>query len=120
MIFFSSFGSILPYLLYLSVVWLCILVGFRGNLMMREKSQAGIEKSADLKESAISDHQVYANFRYPDSSKKNNKVEKESALIHSAYSIYQSLKKPIFRPPLSKEFLSVFYYSHLLRGPPKS
>ncbi len=120
MIFFSSFGSILPYLLYLSVVWLCILIGFRGNLMMREKSQAGIEKSADLKQRTISDHQVYADFQYSDSSEKNNKVVKESALIHFEYSIYQSLKKPIFRPPLSEEFLSVFYYSHLLRGPPTS
>lgn len=32
MFFFGGYSSILPYLLYLSVVWVCILVGIKGDI----------------------------------------------------------------------------------------
>lgn len=32
MVFFGGFGSMLPYLIYLSIVWVCVLVGMRSNI----------------------------------------------------------------------------------------
>jgi hypothetical protein len=46
MLFFGGYSSILPYLLYLSVVWVCVLVGVRGNIWK-------IFKSADNSEHII-------------------------------------------------------------------
>jgi len=31
MFFFGSISTFLPYLLYISVVWICVLIGFRGQ-----------------------------------------------------------------------------------------
>ncbi len=32
MFFFSGFGSLIPYAIYISVVWICVLIGFRSQL----------------------------------------------------------------------------------------
>jgi hypothetical protein len=31
MLFFGSYGSVLPYIVYLSLMWICILIGIRGQ-----------------------------------------------------------------------------------------
>jgi hypothetical protein len=31
MLFFGGFGSVLPYIVYLSLMWICILIGVRGH-----------------------------------------------------------------------------------------
>ncbi len=31
MFFFGSISTFLPYLIYISVVWICVLIGFRGQ-----------------------------------------------------------------------------------------
>jgi hypothetical protein len=32
MLFFGGFGSVLPYIVYLSLMWICILIGVRSQL----------------------------------------------------------------------------------------
>lgn len=44
MLFFGGFGSILPYLLYLSVVWICILLGVKGNIRNLVEADSAAEE----------------------------------------------------------------------------
>jgi hypothetical protein len=39
MFFFSGFGSILPYLAYLTAIWICILFGYRISLFEKNKAE---------------------------------------------------------------------------------
>jgi len=33
MIFFEGFGSLFPYFIYLSLIWICLIFGFRGKIV---------------------------------------------------------------------------------------
>jgi hypothetical protein len=45
MLFFGGFGSVLPYFIYLSLMWICVLIGIRGQI----KSILGISPLQETK-----------------------------------------------------------------------
>jgi hypothetical protein len=49
MLFFGGFGSVLPYIVYLSAVWICIIIGVRGQF----KGLLGFKTPVETKIEAV-------------------------------------------------------------------
>jgi hypothetical protein len=48
--FFEGFGSVFPYIVYLSIMWICILIGTKGQI----KSILGLQPSIENKIERVS------------------------------------------------------------------
>jgi hypothetical protein len=118
MFFISCFGSILPYILYLSLIWLCILAGFRGNMIFRGKPQVTVEKSVGINPEIISVHQQYVPSNNPYKIRKNPSSENNFVSVFSSRYSYSSKKQLIFFTSVNKEFPSCNTRLFTRRGPP--
>lgn len=118
MIFFCGFGSILPYILYLIIIWLCVLIGFRGNILRREKSAFTIEITKNqLDKIKISDECNYINF-YDSVVIENSNIQKNHTLYNHTPDIITASWKIYFHPKSAPIIVSIFENSQKLRGPP--
>ena len=91
MLFFGGFGSMIPYLIYLSIVWICVLVGIRGNItnLFRQSTDSELVIEENSQKDFI-DENTLAPFSenyfiafYPDQTKEFV-FTKISPLINSA------------------------------------
>lgn len=66
MIFFEGFGSLIPYLVYLSLIWACLLFGFRGQIIEMlhlPGSKIQVISPTSLKNTDAQIFQYYINYR---------------------------------------------------------
>jgi hypothetical protein len=118
MIFFEGFGSLIPYLIYLSLIWICLIFGFRGQLLeilRLPSSKNQVISPASLK---TYDSKI---FNYFETAKSEHQPEKTSTGLNT-------IKNFTFR--FANQFnLSIkggldfyksacFFYFFLRRGPP--
>ena len=118
MIFFSSFSSMLPYILYLSVIWLCVLAGFRGNIFHRERMENTSEKTIDVRSFTLSKTQFQDETVYQFTTDRSETAAIEADGSFSINSAILLFKEIFFKPSGFKKLRPGFSYSFLLRGPP--
>jgi hypothetical protein len=118
MFFFNGFGSVLPYLIYLSLIWICILFGF------------GQKIRAIVHPQSVEEHTAFI-------SEKTQNVDKSTVFIIGQKSIYRksSINTSAFKytysvysqffeiaskiPKTDRHFiLNRLLPQFLLRGPP--
>ncbi|MBA7528474.1 hypothetical protein ES705_20660 [subsurface metagenome] len=117
MIFFSGFNTIFPYLIYLSAVWICVLIGFRGQFLSALKINHEVENISILEsEAKILNHNC---FVLP------AKKEKESFTRY--YSSFPRIFSYDFQDLLDRSEIRIAFVSlignqdisgHYLRAPP--
>ena len=108
----------LPYILYLSLVWLCVLAGFRGNIFQREKPENTSEKTIDVRSFTLSETQFHDVTVYQFPSDRFEIADIEADGSYSSNFAILSFKEIFFKPPGFKKLRPGFSYSFLLRGPP--
>lgn len=93
MLFFAGYGSILPYLLYLSVVWVCILIGVKGDVWKIFKSADNCEQ---ISISNTSDDNYFDAFILSMSDESYQVKEKNSHSIYTSTGDYLFWKSDHF------------------------
>ncbi|MBN1598498.1 MAG: hypothetical protein JW894_09405 [Bacteroidales bacterium] len=113
MFFFSGFSTILPYAVYLSLIWICILIGFRGKLLPWHANEQ--VSAHDMQHQVTIDHAEYNILKYKCDINKADKKFIDHALkfceiFEYSYSLFSFNQIKIF----SQGDLISFS----LRGPP--
>ncbi len=118
MVFFGGFGSCFPYLIYLSVIWICVLIGFKGQLSAIFTTNKEAENSASIEyESGETDQNCYILtnlFSKDDVSRHHASILKNLfGFIHGDGFVIKFLKQP-------DEFVrDIKLDGHFLRAPPQ-
>ena len=119
MFFFGGYSTILPYLVYLSIVWVCILIGVKGDIwkifnsdepseqiLISDNGEAYYELAYDIsnhhRKTVNSEKRENPFFRQPD----NNFFRRNRQLIQG-----------IINPSAGQ--YSIHLESQFLRGPPE-
>jgi hypothetical protein len=118
MIFFEGFGSLFPYFIYLSLIWICLIFGFRGQIVE-------ILHLTGSKNQAISPTTLNSNdnkiFHYYDFTKTVHRNEKTNISLTTSNNFnlvfedncnYYKIKN------LPVCLCTGFFYSFHRRGPP--
>ena len=118
MFFLNGFSSMFPYVLYLALMWLCILVGIRGKLLTNEISNAGYEKSLKIIDQVNNIPQKNTVLCvHHNQGEKYSQKSKQILNIFIKRFLYSSFK--VFFPSFQSHFQSNgFHNPILLRGPP--
>lgn len=118
MLFFGGYSSILPYLLYLSVVWICILVGLKGDIgkIFRHEKINKQVLTADIAETGY-DNTYIISYHDKSPSETQSKIHSDFVLPED-YSLFRN----IFLIARTNIKLNDQYPDHFsilfLRGPP--
>jgi hypothetical protein len=118
MFFLGGLNSILPYVIYLSLIWICLIIGFTGKI---DRMMHILSPEAALTgqlETQSYDSKVIQYFQFP----AKEKISKE-VFVHQENPFKRPIciicnRKPHFNPIF-------FFTSHLInalsfRGPPQS
>jgi hypothetical protein len=92
MLFFESFGSILPSLAYLSLIWICVLFGFR--VQIRQILHLPVAKN-EIKANASSKQDDSTLLQYF-ASKNTIQISKDKTSLPSCVNDYTLLPVPKF------------------------
>ena len=117
MFFFGNLSAILPYLLYIFIVWICILIGSRGQLLhglfsTKETAQTAV---VDLKEISSEENYYIVKFQADeDSNSLNGLICPRNIFVLSKPKISAIKYHPL--PDKIYETVNISGYS--LRGPP--
>jgi hypothetical protein len=86
MIFFEGFGSLFPYVIYLALIWICLLFGFKGQISQVFKN-INIDKK-EIKAESFDQHTSLNNrfFQF-----WNKVYQTDSGTMHKQFRQYSSL-----------------------------
>ncbi len=120
MLFFGGYSSILPYLLYLSIVWMCIIIGVKGEIW---KFVKGDTTSEQVIISDSDDNKDDCAFVISLHERDNPGPEKNNQDLNTNPDKYAFRNKDIPLPgfkikPIRQQFVDLNSLSH--RGPPEN
>ena len=120
MLFFGGYSSILPYVLYLSVVWICILVGIKGDIqkIFSNKKMPEYALNADISKS---DYDTTYTIPYHDENSSDAQKNVQSALTFlddNSFELNEYLLSWIAYTFNQRQSDHISF--HFLRGPPVS
>lgn len=121
MFYFGGFGSVLPYFLYLSVVWICVLIGFRGQFFSFFTSgdeTENIEVVEVKPNNASSTANTYFFSNYRDTKENLSDNKSYSLKDFSGFVSIKNCAAEYYTPP-DKLILNAVALSHFLRAPPQ-
>jgi hypothetical protein len=118
MIFFESFGSLFPYLISLSLIWVCLIFGLRGQIL--EVLHIPTSRKLDISPASLktNDSRIFQYYHYTQIDHKN---EKKIIKINSFqdFNFLTGRKNNIYKISELDPYLLIGYFYHFLRrGPP--
>lgn len=117
MFFFGNISTFLPYLLYISVVWICVLIGFRGHFFTGFLSLNKTENTTtvDLKENNNPENCYILNAR----DEENTDHQIKSICNKNKYIFFSTTIKVNKYNRFTDKFYQFLDSSEIfLRGPP--
>ena len=118
MFFFGSISTFLPYLIYISVVWICVLIGIRGQIFStflssnKSKNQSVVES----KEEITVENCFILNYH---NTEHNTVSQKKSISQKNFFDFYWSETTALNYPILpDKVYQFIRISGNLLRAPP--
>jgi hypothetical protein len=118
MIFFEGFGSLFPYIISLSLIWVCLIFGLRGQIL--EVLHIPTTRKLDISPASLKTNDSGI-FHYYDYSKIEHKSEKKLNSISSVndFNFLSDTNDQISKIFETDTYIPTGYFYHFLRrGPP--
>jgi len=117
MFFFSGFGSLIPYAIYISVVWICVLIGFRSQLFSFFLPG---DKPENISVAGAGSENTDQKYCILDVNKLKDEIPDSDANGNSTYTNYKKADHFITRIFMLPDRIiqNIYVSGNLLRAPP--
>ncbi|MGD2033903.1 MAG: hypothetical protein PVF73_02530 [Bacteroidales bacterium] len=118
MFFFSGFSSFFPYILYISAIWVCVLIGFRGRyltLFSFTKQPESITLNEPAEQYHVIDESVYTDDGSFVTDASDDHISQEE--LNGIIRYWNNFKIKYFSLTESRDD-QILFSCHFLRAPP--
>jgi hypothetical protein len=118
MFFIGGLNSVLPYIIYLSLIWVFLIVGFGGKILQAKQFLTPKTYYADNSALQYYDSKVFHYYQHTADSQKQKAQNDRSVFSWSCFYPSEIDLVPSCGYNSPSSFDSEFYFSLGLRGPP--